>query len=144
MRRLLAEDAGEMQSYFWSAGDLVACWPADSSYRAPTPGSVPAASRAAKSRRNRNCREIFAAEEIQVGKGSVVVLSCKSLTVSVAVLPAVDGESPEMIVFPPHRDLDDLMQLHQEGTVVYQQSPPDHGADLAQDDLQLVDSCQRS
>src|SRR5262249_9891725 len=60
-----------------------------------------------------------------------------------AVIPAVDAEAMEMGVAPAEGDLDDVMELGDGTAAADQDSPPDHGADLADADVELVDGRDR-
>src|SRR5262249_13542682 len=59
------------------------------------------------------------------------------------IIPAVNAEAMEMGVAPSEGDLDDVMELG-DGTLAADQDPsPDHGADLADPDVELVDGRDR-
>ncbi len=55
------------------------------------------------------------------------------------VIPAVDAEAMEVGVSPAEGDLDDGMEINQGAVAAHQKPPPDHGADLADPDMELVD-----
>ncbi len=57
----------------------------------------------------------------------------------VAIGLAVNHEAVEVEALPPHSELDSVVQIGEAHVAPHQQAPVDHGADAAQEDLDLVD-----
>ena len=56
-----------------------------------------------------------------------------------AIVAAVDAEAVEVGVGPAEGDLDGRMEIGQGAVAADQEPPPDHGANLADPDMELVD-----
>ena len=53
--------------------------------------------------------EPLAMAEVQIVEGGLMSFTGKILAVGVSVFPSVDGETPEVVALPSHRQPDDLM-----------------------------------
>ena len=89
--------------------------------------------------------EAFVAAELEVGEADLACILGEPgpARPADAIIPAVDAEAMEMGVAPAEGDLDDVMKLSEGPLTADQESPPDHGADLADPDVELVDGRNR-
>ncbi len=60
-----------------------------------------------------------------------------------AIVPPVDSEAVEVEVGPAEGDLDRVMEIGECGVGAHQEPPPDHGADVPDPDVDLVDLGRR-
>ena len=57
-----------------------------------------------------------------------------------AIVFTIDMEAIEMLITPLKEDLNDLVELGEGGSVVYQNPTPDERTDASQDNAQLIDA----
>src|SRR5512135_1695156 len=89
--------------------------------------------------------EALVAAELEVGEADLMGIQGEPgpARSADAVVPAVDAEAMQMGVAPAEGDLDDVMELSEGTLAADQDPPPDHGADLADPDVELVDGRNR-
>jgi hypothetical protein len=89
--------------------------------------------------------EAFVAAELEVGEANLVGILGEPgpSRPTDAVIPGVDAEAMEVGVGPAEGDLERVMELGQGAVGAHQEPPPDHGADLPDPDVELVDLGRR-
>ena len=78
-----------------------------------------------------------------IAEWSAALIVSSGDATAVAILSSVDNKAVEVVALPAHHDLEDAVECVERRVARDKKSPPDHGADGAEMDLELVDAVRR-
>src|SRR5512135_2252611 len=103
--------------------------------------SSPKSKRQLSDGQSRVVEEPFVVAELEVDEPNLACILGEPETTVPAdpIISAVDAEAMQVRVAPAEDDLDDVMELGEGAATTDQDPPPDHGADLPDPEMDLVD-----